>query len=56
MSNTNDNKSDLQQAANQADAEKIKKNLQQDKSSETPESLAENEETPFMDDQSRTDK
>lgn len=56
MSNPNDNKSDLQQAVDKADAEQIDKNLQQDKSANTPDNLSENEKTSFIDEQSRTDK
>ena len=56
MSNASDNKSDVQQAANTANADKIEKNLQQDNDSKKPEDLAENEKTPFIDEQSRTDK
>lgn len=56
MSNTNDNKSDVQQAADKADASKIEKNLEQDNTSGTPEALSENEKTSFIDEQTRTDK
>ena len=56
MSNASDNKSDVQQAANTANADKIEKNLQQDNDSKKPEDLAENEKTPFIDEQTRTDK
>lgn len=56
MSNASDNKSDVQQAANTANADKIEKNLQQDNDSKKPKDLAENEKTPFIDEQTRTDK
>lgn len=35
---------------------KSEKNLQQDNDSKKPEDLAENEKTPFIDEQTRTDK
>ena len=54
MSNASDNKSDVQQAANTANADKIEKNLQQDNDSKKPEDLAENEKTPFIDEQTRS--
>ena len=53
---TNENKSELQQAAENVDANQIKENLEQNKSSDAPEPLSEDEKTPFMDDKSRTDK
>ena len=53
---SNEKKSDLQQAAEQADASQVAKNLANDKSSGTPEKLSEDEKTPFMDEKSRTDK
>lgn len=60
MSNaSNEKQSDLQQAAQQADAEQIQENLSQDNSAESankPKQLSEDEKTPFMDDESRTDK
>lgn len=53
---SNENKSDLQQAAEQVDANQVKENLAQDNSSGKPKKLSEDEKTPFMDDESRTDK
>ncbi len=53
---SNENKSDLQKAAEQVDANQVKENLAQDKPSDTPEKLSEDEKTPFMDNESRTDK
>ncbi len=56
MSNSNENKSDLQQAAENVDTSEIEKNLDHDKKSDAPEQLLDDEKTPFMDDKSRTDK
>ena len=56
MSNSNENKSDLQQAAENVDTSQIEKNLDHDKKSDAPEQLSDDEKTPFMDDKSRTDK
>ena len=57
MSNTNKNISDIQKAAEQVDSEQIEKNLESGKSVvDTPESLTEEEKTPFIDDELRTDK
>ncbi len=53
---SNENKSDLQKAAEQVDVDQVKENLAQDKPSDTPEKLSEDEKTPFMDNESRTDK
>ena len=56
MSNSNENKSDLQQAAENVDTSQIEKNLDHDNKSNAPEQLSDDEKTPFMDDKSRTDK
>ncbi len=53
---SNDKKSDLQQAAQEVDTKQIKENLEQNKSSDKPEKLAEDEKTPFIEGESRTDK
>lgn len=56
MSNTNKDISDIKQAAEHADGQKIKKNLKDDKKVDVPEELTEEEETPFIDETIRTDK
>lgn len=56
MSNDNNDSSDIKKAAEQADSQEIEKNLETDKSVNEPESLAEDEETPFIDEELRTDK
>ena len=56
MSNANKNTSDIQKAAEQVNSEQIEKNLESGKSVDTPESLTEEEKTPFIDDALRTDK
>lgn len=64
--NNNDNNndkdvSDIKKAAEHADSEQIEKNLNdnmvtEDKQVKTPEALSEDEKTPFIDDDLRTDK
>ena len=56
MSNINKNTSDIQKAAEQVDSGQIKKNIESGKSVDAPESLSEEEKTPFIDDELRTDK
>ena len=56
MSQVNSDTSDIKKAAEQADSQKIEQNLQNDKPVEVPESLTEEETTPFIDDELRTDK
>ena len=56
MSNTNKNISDIQKAAEQVNSEQIEKNLENGKPVDVPESLTEEETTPFIDDELRTDK
>ena len=60
--NSNDkNVSDIKKAAEHADSEQIEKNLNDNmvtehKQVKTPEALSEDEKTPFIDDDLRTDK
>lgn len=56
MSNTNKDTSDIKQAAEHADGQKIEKNLKDDKKIDAPEELSEEEATPFIDESIRTDK
>ena len=56
MSQVNSDTSDIQKAAEQVNSEQIEKNLESDNSVDTPESLTEEEKTPFIDDELRTDK
>ena len=48
--------SKLTEAVRKVDAEQIDKNLQQAKETDAPEHLTDSEETPFIDDEQRTDK
>lgn len=56
MSNTNNDTSDIKKAAEQADGQKIEQNLEDNKQVDAPEQLSEEEQTPFIDDELRTDK
>ena len=56
MSQVNSDTSDIKKAAEQADIQQIEQNLQNGKPVEVPESLTEEETTPFIDDELRTDK
>lgn len=61
MSNTNNDTSDIKQAADHADAQQIEKNLADEKLADknevnSPEKLTAEEETPFIDETVRTDK
>ena len=56
MSQVNSDTSDIQKAAEQADSQQIEQNLQNGKPVDVPASLTEEEETPFIDDELRTDK
>ena len=56
MSNSNNDTSDIKKAAEQADSQKIEKNLENNKPVDVPENLSEEENTPFIDDELRTDK
>ena len=56
MSQVNSDISDIKKAAEQADSQQIEQNLQNGKPVEVPESLTEEETTPFIDDELGTDK
>lgn len=56
MSTTNDDNSDIKQAAEQVNGQEVEKNLAENKKAYAPESLSEEEQTPFIDDDLRTDK
>ena len=56
MINANKNTSDIKKVAEQVDSGQIEQNLESGKSVDTPESLTEEEKTPFIDDELRTDK
>lgn len=56
MSNTNNDSSDIDKAAAQADSQKIAENLEETKEVNKPESLSEEEQTQFIEDDLRTDK
>ena len=56
MSQVNSDTADIKKAAEQADSQQIEQNLQNGKPVEVPESLTEEETTPFIDDELRTDK
>ena len=55
MSNNNDT-SDIKKAAEQADSQKVEKNLENKKQVDVPAELSEAEQTSFIDDDLRTDK
>ena len=56
MSNTNNDTSDVKKAAEQADSQQIEKNLADNKQVDEPENLNEEQKTPFIEDDLRTDK
>ena len=56
MSQVNSDTSDIKKTAEQADSQKIEQNLQNGKPVDVPASLTEEEKTPFIDDELRTDK
>ncbi len=56
MSNTNNDTSDVKKAAEQADSQQIEKNLAGNKQVDEPENLSEEQKTPFIEDDLRTDK
>lgn len=56
MSNTNNDSSDINKAAAQANSQKIADNLEENKEVNTPEPLSEEEQTSFIEDDLRTDK
>ncbi|WP_182405151.1 hypothetical protein [Psychrobacter sp. GP33] len=55
MSTTTNDISDIKQAANNVNVEKIEENLQDRNLIEEPESLTEKQKTPFIDEETRTD-
>lgn len=54
--NAQSDTSEIEQAAKQADAAQIKKNLAEQSAKNEPESLTEEQKTPFIDEDERTDK
>ena len=56
MSAADNHTSDIKKAAEQANAEQIEKNLTDKQDPKTPESLTEEQKTPFINDDIRTDK
>lgn len=56
MSHTNNNSSDIKKAAEQSDSQQIEKNLENGKPVDAPESLTEEEQTSFINDDLRTDR
>ena len=56
MSNTNNDTSDVKKAAEQADSQQIEKNLTDNKQVDKPENISEEQKTPFIEDDLRTDK
>ena len=54
MSTTTNDISDIKQAADNANVEKIEENLQDKNAIEEPESLTEGQKTPFIDEETRT--
>ncbi len=59
MSNNNNasnDSSDVKKAADNVNGEQIEKNLEENKPVDAPEKLSEEEETPFIEDDLRTDK
>ncbi|AGP49533.1 hypothetical protein SC65A3_00645 [Psychrobacter sp. SC65A.3] len=57
MSHTNNNSSDIKKAAEESDShQQIEKNLENGKPVDAPESLTEEEQTSFINDDLRTDK
>ena len=56
MSYADDDTSDIQKAAEQANSQQIEKNLKEGSSVDAPQSLAGEEKTPFIDEELRTDK
>ena len=56
MSDTNNDSSDIKKAADPADSQQIKKNLEGGKPVDVAESLTEEEKTSFINDDLRTDK
>lgn len=56
MSTTNNDTSDIKTAADHVDTQQLKQNLQDDKEIDAPESLTKAQQTPFIDEDVRTDK
>jgi len=56
MSTINNDNSDVKQAAEQVNGQEVENNLAETKKANVPESLNEEEQTPFIDDDLRTDK
>ena len=56
MSNTDNDTSDIKKAAEQADSQKIARNLKDNKAVDAPEALSKDEQTSFIEDDLRTDK
>lgn len=56
MSNTNSDTSDVKKAAEQADIQQIEKNLEDKQQVDTPKNLTEEQKTPFIEEDLRTDK
>ena len=56
MSDTNNDQSDVKKAVEQVDIQQIEKNLEENKQVDLPEQLSEEEQTPFIEDDLRTDK
>jgi len=56
MSHIDNDRSDIKQAAEQADSQKIAKNLEGEQKSATPETLSKDEQTSFIKEELRTDK
>ena len=56
MSTTNHDSSDIKQAAENADSKQIAQNLKSNKKVDAPESLSEEEQISFIEDELRTDK
>lgn len=56
MSDTNNVTSDIKKAAENANAKQIEENLRNDKQVDVPKPLTKDQETPFIDEQTRTDK
>lgn len=56
MSTTNNDTSDIKKAAEQVDSQQIEKNLDSKKQVNAPETLTEEQQTSFIEDDLRTDK
>ena len=56
MSDTNSDTSDIKDAADNTDVQQIEKNLQHNKKTDEPEALTKAQKTPFIDEDTRTDK